>query len=53
MRISVTNAMKLIKKFKALLTRESVLIKHLRNPIQDYPYIIFTRKRKYIMKIMH
>ena len=52
-RINITNAMKLIKKFKALLIRESVLKKHLRNPIQDYPYLLFTRKRKYIMKIMH
>ena len=52
-RINVTNAMKLIKKFKALLIRESVLIKHLSNPIQDNPYLLFTRKRTYIMKIMH
>ena len=46
-RINVTNAIKLIKKFKAILIRESVLIKHLRNPIQDYPYLLFTRKIKY------
>ena len=43
-RINVTNSMKLIKKFKAHLIRESVLIKHLRNLIQDYPYLLFTRK---------
>ena len=36
-RINVTNTMKLIKRFKAFLIRELVLIKHLRNPIQDYP----------------
>ena len=35
-RINVTNAIKLTKKFKALLVGESFFIKHSRNPIQDY-----------------
>ena len=52
-RIKVTNAMKLIKKFKAHLIGISVLIKHLRNSIKDYLYLLFTRKSKYIMKIIH
>ena len=43
-RINVAYAMKLIKKFKALLIRESVFIKHLRNPIQDYPYLLLQEK---------
>ena len=38
--------MKLIKKFKAHLMGESVLIKHLRNPIQNYPYMFFYKKKK-------
>ena len=43
-RINVTNAIKLIKKFKAHLIRKSVLIKHLRNPIQDYLICVFQEK---------
>ena len=45
--INITNLLKLIKKFKALLIGESVLIKHLTNSIHDYPYMHFTRKWKY------
>ena len=41
-RINVTNAIKLIKKFKKLLIGESALRKHSRNPIHDYPYLLFT-----------
>ena len=39
-RINATNVMKLIKKFKALLIGKSVLIKHSKNPILDYPYLL-------------
>ena len=52
-RINVTNLMKLFKKFKTFLIKESVIIKYLRNPIQDYPNLLFTRKRKYKRKIMN
>ena len=36
--------MKLIKKFKALLIGKSVLIKHSKNPILDYPYLLLQEK---------
>ena len=39
--------MKLIKKFKALLIGESILIKHLKNQTQDYPYLLLQEKKIY------
>ena len=37
--------MKLIKKFNVLLIGESILIKYLKNPIYDYPDLLFASKR--------
>ena len=45
--------MKLIKKFKALLIGKSVLIKHSKNPIQDYLFLLLPSSASSIGFLAH